>query len=218
MGIYLFERDVLVALLEKTDSLDFGKEIFPTSIRTHRVQAHLFDGYWEDIGTIRSFYEANLALARPDPPFSFNAEQQPIYSRARFLPPSRLDGAAVNGSLIADGCIIEAGAEIANSVIGLRCRIGRGAKIRDSIVMGADWYQTDEQLAADREASRPNVGIGAGAVVSGAIVDKNCRIGRDVHIALPADADDRDADGYAIRDGIVVVPRDAALADGWRLE
>src|SRR5690606_24979064 len=135
MGIYLFNRRMLVDALEKTDYTDFGKEVFPAAMRSQRVQVHLFDGYWEDIGTIKSFYEANLALAQENPPFQFAMDGAPIYTRARFLPPTRLDGATVRHSLIADGCVIEPGAQIENSVVGLRCRIGRDVQVRNSVLM-----------------------------------------------------------------------------------
>ena len=219
MGIYLFNRDTLVDLLEKTKYWDFGKEIFPTSIRTHHVQVHLFDGYWEDIGTIRSFYEANLELASSHAPFELISEDQPIYSRARFLPPSRVEGATVRSSLIADGCVIEDGAHIENSVIGLRCRIESGATIKNSVVMGADGYQTTDEIAADNKADRPPVGIGSGTVIDGAIVDKNCRIGRDVRVVNETGVEEcSESPDAMIRDGIVVVAKDATLADGWQLQ
>jgi glucose-1-phosphate adenylyltransferase len=217
MGIYLFNRDALVRLLTKTDYHDFGREIFPAATRTHRVQVHLFDGYWEDIGTIRSFYDANLALAAKDRPFDLASATAPIYSRARFLPPSRLDGVTVRRSLIADGCEIEEGTEIENSVIGLRCRIGQGATIRNSVIMGSDEYETIEEAAAAAVRGLPPIGIGAGSMIEGAIIDKNCRVGRDVRIANErgVDASDETAEAV-IRDGIVCVPKDAVVPDGWR--
>ena len=218
MGIYLFDRDTLVDLLEKTSYWDFGKEIFPTSIRTHHVQAHLFQGYWEDIGTIRSFYEANLQLAGPDAPFQLRCEDQPIYSRARFLSPSRFEGATIRRSLIADGCSIEEGAVIENSVIGLRCQIGRNVVIRNSIIMGADWYQTEAEEAADRAAEHPMIGIGDDTVIEGAIVDKNCRIGCNVRVANDTgEWDSSETPEAMIRDGVIVVTRGALLPDGWEL-
>lgn len=219
MGIYLFNRDTLVELLEKSDYQDFGKEVFPMSIRTRKVQTHLFDGYWEDIGTIRSFYEANLELASSAPPFSFNAQDRPIYSRARFLPPSRLDGVTVSRSLIADGCIIEDGVTIENSVIGLRCRIGRNCVIRDSVVMGADFYETDAHRPAGASDDLPQIGIGAGSVIQGALIDKNCRIGQNVRIENRAGEDvNAEQPPVTIRDGIAVVPKNGILPDGWALK
>jgi glucose-1-phosphate adenylyltransferase len=218
MGIYLFNRDVLIDLLEKTDYEDFGKQIFPASIETHRVQVHLFDGYWEDIGTIKSYYEANLALAQPDPPFRFVTKDAPIYTRARFLPPTRIEGATIRNSLVADGCTIEEGAIIENSVIGLRCRIHKDVQIRNSIVMGADYYQSPEREAEDLTLQRPHVAIGRGTRIDGAIIDKNCRIGRNVCIQpsaeMPADAEFGEV---LVRDGVIVVPKETTLHDGWKL-
>jgi glucose-1-phosphate adenylyltransferase len=218
MGIYLFNRDTLVDLLEKTSYWDFGKEIFPASIRTHHVQVHMFDGYWEDIGTIRSFYEANLQLAGPDAPFQLRCEDKPIYSRARFLSPSRIESAKISRSLIGDGCSIEDGAVIENSLIGLRCRIGRNVVIRNSIIMGSDWYQTEAEAAADCAAEHPVVGIGDDTVIEGAIVDKNCRIGSGVRVANDTgEWDSSETPEAMIRDGVIVVTRGALLPDGWEL-
>ncbi len=207
-------RDTLVDLLRKTDYRDFGKEVFPASVRARHVQAHLFDGYWEDIGTIRSFYEANLALARPDAPFNLATVESPIYSHARFLPPTRIEGATVSNSLVADGSMIEAGATIENSIIGIRCRIGRGAVVRDSIIMGNDCYEMPQDLPPDA----PPLGIGAGAFVHGAIIDKNCRIGRDARIENRRGLDHTDDNQHCVvRDGIVVLPKHAVLPDGWSI-
>ncbi len=218
MGIYLFNRDTLLDVLEKTDYQDFGKEVFPASIRSRHVQVHLFDGYWEDIGTIKSFFQANLELATSDPPFELASADLPIYSRARFLPPSRVEGASIRGSLIADGCTIEEGAVIENSVIGQRCLIGRDVQIRNSILMGNDFYEAPEEIAADRSNGRPPLGVGPGTRIERAIVDKNCRIGHNVQIVNHQGVESTDETPYGlIRDGIVVVPKDATLPDGWKL-
>lgn len=218
MGIYLFNRDTLVELLSKSDYPDFGKEVFPLAIRTRRVQMYPFDGYWEDIGTIRSFYECNLALAGANPPFNFNDADAPIYTHARHLPPTRLENVTVQQSLLADGCIVEDGAVIENSVIGVRCHIGRKATIRNTVIMGADFYERPEQLTANADAGRPPVGIGEGTVIDGAIVDKNCRIGKNVRIQTECreDSEDLDAD-VILRDGVICVQRQAVLPDGWRM-
>jgi glucose-1-phosphate adenylyltransferase len=216
MGIYLFNREALVKLLTKTDYHDFGKEIFPAAIRTHDVRTYLFDGYWEDIGTIRSFYEANLALAAANRPFELASETSPIYSRARFLPPSRLDGVRVASSLISDGCSIGDGTVIENSVIGVRCQIGRNVTIRNSILMGTDEYETAESAAANPGA--PPLGIGDRTIVEGAIIDKNCRIGRDVRIANDRGVETSEETPEAmVRDGIACVQKAAILPDGWRM-
>ena len=218
MGIYLFQRDILVDLLSGSDYQDFGREVFPMSIRTHHVQMHLFDGYWEDIGTIRSFYQANLELAGENPPFEFIESGSPIYSRPRFLPPTRIDGATIRRSLIADGCIIGDGAVIENSVIGLRCRIGKNVQIRNSVLMGADYFQSADNIAADAAEGRPTIGIGHGSVIDGAIVDKNCRIGEGVSIQLSGDVgQSQTTTETVVRDGIIVVPKGAVLDSGWKL-
>ncbi|RPH77912.1 MAG: glucose-1-phosphate adenylyltransferase, partial [Planctomycetaceae bacterium] len=139
MGLYIFNRDVMVDLLTNTNYEDFGKEVFPAAIKNHHVQLHLFDGYWEDIGTIRAFYECNLSLAKKSPPFDFSDSRAPVYTRARFLPPTVVEGATITGSLIADGCLIGHNTVIENSVIGLRTVIGNNVTIRDAVIMGADY-------------------------------------------------------------------------------
>jgi glucose-1-phosphate adenylyltransferase len=218
MGIYLFNRKTLVELLRKSDYQDFGKEVFPMSIRARRVQMYPFDGYWEDIGTIRSFFEANLALARVPPPFDFESNLGPIYTHARSLPPARIDGATIRESLLADGCIIEAGARIEHSVIGLRCHIGRNVTIRNSILMGADFYPiAGSATDADGQLNQPLLGVGEGSTICGAIVDKNCQIGSNVHIECQAqNPPDADFENVSIRDGITVVHKGAVLCDGWK--
>jgi glucose-1-phosphate adenylyltransferase len=211
MGIYLFNRDTLVDMLEKTDYQDFGKEVFPAAIRARKVQLHLFDGYWEDIGTIDAFYEANLLLAAPDPPFRLDLPGAPVYTHARFLPPTRIDGASIIGSLVADGCRIEHGAVVKNSMIGLRCHIGPDATIQDSVLMGADGYE-----GGGGTGDFPAVGIGRGAVIEHAIVDKNCRIGNSVTLRKPKDFPENGQSGpVVVRDGVIVVPKGTVLPDGW---
>ncbi len=219
MGIYLFNRDLLVDILQRTDVEDFGRQVFPQSIDRHHVQVHLFDGYWEDIGTIKAFFDANLSLLWDVPPFELASPDAPVYSRPRFLPPTRIEGATVRGSLLADGCTIGDGAVIENSIIGLRCIIEPGVTIRNSILMGADYYESDLELSADRSDGIPPMGIGAGSHIEGAIIDKNCHIGRNVRIvnesgALNSGGDD---DICLIRDGIPIVTKASALRDGWRL-
>lgn len=212
MGIYLFNRDSLVQVLEKTNYQDFGREIFPASIRTRHVQVHLFDGYWEDIGTIRSFFEANIGLAASDSPFDLVFPDAPIYTRARFLPPTRIDGATIRQSLIADGCVIGSGAVIENSVIGLRCQIGRDAVIRNSVLMGSDYYQAPELTTGH---GRPPLGIGPGSQIENAIIDKNCRIGANVRIQNASGVESSgEAEHGMICDGVVVIPKGSTLPDG----
>jgi glucose-1-phosphate adenylyltransferase len=215
MGIYVFNRDLLVDVLTKTDYQDFGKEIFPASVRSRKVQVHLFDGYWEDIGTIKAFYETNLALAKESPEFELHRFSAPIYSRARFLPPTLINGATVRGSLVADGCRIGRGAVIENSVIGLRCVIGENVTIRDSVVMGADYYDNPDDPNIQ---GLPALGIGSNTRIEGSIVDKNCRIGRNVTIVNDRGVEEsEDHEEYLIRDGIPVLFKGATCSDNWKL-
>ena len=218
MGIYLFNRKTLIDALEKTSYRDFGKEVFPASMRTHRVQCHLFDGYWEDIGTIKSFFEANLQLADPKPEFDLSMADAPIYTHPRFLPPSRIDRATIRGSMIADGCRIEEGAVVENSIIGLRCLIGRNATIRNSILMGNDFYELPHEIAAIAARGGVPLGVGAGSHIEGAIIDKNCRIGCKVHVANAGKIENSEETAQGmIRDRIFVAPKGATLPDGWKL-
>jgi len=218
MGIYLFNRDMLVEALEKTDYPDFGKEIFPAVVRSKRCMLHLFDGYWEDIGTIKAFYEANLSLAGTHPPFDLSAAVAPIYSRPRFLPPTLFDGATIKRSLIADGCQIGQGAVIENSVIGLRTIIGEGVTIRNSVIMGADMFDSDDQKRRHAAAGRPPLGIGDRSYIEGAIVDKNVQIGRGVRIVNEQAVENRGEDEPCIiRDGIPCVVKDGVIVDNFRL-
>ncbi len=215
MGIYIFNKSVLKQALSETDHQDFGKEVFPTSIDRRRVQVHLFDGYWEDIGTIGSYFEANLQLARPDAPFRLATEESPFYSRPRYLPPTRIDGASISNSLIADGCVIEPGAKIENSVIGLRCRIERNVTVRDSIIMGSDFYEPPGEVEISGKNMLP-MGIGAGSTVERAIVDKNCRIGAGSQIVNHDQIDPGNLDTCCTaKDGILVVEKNSTLPVGW---
>jgi len=218
MGIYVFKRETLLDVLTKTDYQDFGKEVFPASIRTRHVQVHLFDGYWEDIGTIRAFYQANLDLAKTSPPFQLTSPQSPIYSRPRFLPPTRFDGVTVKHSLIADGCSIGEGSVIENSVIGLRFKIGKNVTIKNSVLMGADFFEKPEDIAACHAAGTPVIGIGDNVRIEGAIVDKNCRIGNNVVIANPRGIEEcPETSTYIICDGVVVVPKETTVPNGSNL-
>jgi glucose-1-phosphate adenylyltransferase len=214
MGIYLFSRQALLDVLEKTSYPDFGKDVFPAAIRTRHAQVHLFDGYWEDIGTIGAFYKANLELAGPHPPLALASANAPLYTRPRFLPPTRAEGASIHNSLVAEGCFIEKGTVIENSIIGLRCHIGQGVAIRNSIVMGADYYDT-----SDKQLSTGGIplGIGEESVVERAIVDKNCRIGPRAEVVHDSRAEKLTISDYCqVRDGILVVSKDACLPAGWR--
>jgi glucose-1-phosphate adenylyltransferase len=217
MGIYLFKTDVLLEVLTaKPLATDFGKEVFPRNYKTKHVCAHLFDGYWEDLGTIRSYHEASLALASSNPPFDFFAADGVIYTRMRNLPASRINGAVLEESVVADGCVIGADSRVERSLIGVRSRIGAGCTIRDTVIIGSDKFETDAQRAENLKRNRPNLNVGDGAVIERAILDKDCRVGRGAQLVNREDR--QDADGpqgsYYIRDGIIVVPRGAVIPEG----
>ncbi|HEY8186033.1 MAG TPA: glucose-1-phosphate adenylyltransferase [Pyrinomonadaceae bacterium] len=216
MGIYVFKYDRLEQLLaEDPSSVDFGREIIPSAIRTGPVQAYLFDGYWEDIGTISAFYRANLDLTSKIPKFNLFDAEAPVFSRARFLPPSKIEESQVLDSILSEGCILN-GATITNSVIGLRSRIAKGVRIDSSFVMGADYYQSLEEMRTDAVSGKPRVGIGEATLISRAIIDKNARIGGSVRLVNEAKVVEADAaDGsYYIREGIIIVPKNAVIKDG----
>ena len=218
MGIYLFKKQVLLDVLEKTDYTDFGKEVFPTAIRTQKVQVHLFDGYWEDIGTIRAFFDANLAMTRENPPFSLWHPDWTTYTAPRFLPPTRMDGAMIRESLVADGCTIGSGTVIENSIIGLRCHIGKGVQIRNSIIMGADYYETEPEIQEQRRRGIPPIGIGENTEIEHAIIDKDCHIGKRVKIVNRNGVVDGEEKPYGmIRDGVICIQKKAEIPDGWTL-
>lgn len=214
MGIYVFRQDVLRKVLEESDAEDFGRQIIPAAVESLRVYAYLFDGYWEDIGTIRSFYEANLSLTLPDPPFDFYDPRYPIYTRPRFLPYSHLDNCRLERAVVAEGCILH-DSEIRGSVIGLRSIIGPDVRITRTVMMGADVYETPERKAENRRLGQPNIGIGRGCIIEGAIIDKNARIGEGVTIRAHSPEEEMiETESYVIRDGIVVVLKDAVIPDG----
>jgi glucose-1-phosphate adenylyltransferase len=215
MGIYLFNRQVLVDVLnERPPAHDFGKEIFPRMLRTHRVQIHLFDGYWEDLGTIKSYHESSIALAQEDPPFDFYSPEGTIYTRSRNLPASRINGAALAQSMVSDGCVIQQGTLIERSIIGVRSRIGRNATIRDTVMMGADRFESDAEREQNARLGVPSLTVGEGAVIERAIIDKDCRIGRNVRIVNEKGLEEAEGDNFVIRDGIVVIPRGSIVPDG----
>lgn len=216
MGIYLFDRQVLVDLLKSTRATDFGKELFPLALARHRVQTHLFDGYWEDIGTVGAFHKANIDLTLENPPFDFVDQNRYIFTRARYLPCSRITDATVRNSLISDGCYIGRGSVIENSVIGVRAYIGENVTLRNSYVMGIDSYDMmpPTQSYGPGRDQIPS-GIGANSHIENAIIDKNARIGRNVRIVNEAGIVDDDETEYTcIRDGIVVVPKLTTIHDG----
>jgi glucose-1-phosphate adenylyltransferase len=213
MGIYLFSREGLERATSDPALVDFGRHVIPKAIGDQRVQAHFFRGYWEDVGTIRSYYEANLLLCDPMPPFDFYDVARPVYTHPRFLPATKVEGCALKSALVSEGGILM-GAEIERSVVGIRSRIGQGTRIRHSLILGADYYESLEEIDRAQAKGLPPVGIGTECEIERAIVDKNARVGRGVRIVNTAGATQTDGDGYFIRDGIVIVPKGGVLADG----
>jgi glucose-1-phosphate adenylyltransferase len=209
MGIYIFRAEVLSELMAGPYT-DFGGDVIPAAIQSHRVFGFPFHGYWADIGTIRAFYDANLALAQPEPLFSFEDVSGPVFTRPRFLPGSRIYDVKLDRVLLADGCVVQ-GAEIRSSIVGLRSMIGDDVVIRDTVLMGADYY---EGKAPGRPGGRPPMGIGRGCRIEGAIIDKNARIGENVRIEPFPRGVDLDAENWTVRDGIVVIPKNAVLPGG----
>lgn len=217
MGIYVFKKEVLVQLLRASpEQTDFGKEIIPGAANGYNLQAYLFNDYWEDIGTIESFFEANIALTRqPQPPFSFYDENAPIYTRHRYLPPTKLLDCHISESIVGEGCILKQ-CKISNSVLGIRSRIEAGCSIEDTLVMGADYYSKQgERMQEIRDGEIP-LGIGEKTTIRRAIVDKNARIGQNVLIVNKDHVEEanREEHGFYIRSGIVVVLKNATIPDG----
>ena len=216
MGIYVFKYEHLEQLLrEDPEHIDFGKHVIPAAINSRHVQAFMFDGYWEDIGTIGAFYRANLDLTTKIPKFNLFDAEAPVFTRARYLPPSKVEESEINDSIISDGCIIT-GAKLNSSVIGLRSRISKGVQMDGSYMMGADFYQTFDEMRSDAAQGMPRVGIGEGTVVKHAIIDKNARIGKNARLLNEAGVVEMDGPGgaYFIRDSIIIVPKNAVIADG----
>ncbi|MDX6406348.1 MAG: glucose-phosphate adenylyltransferase [Blastocatellia bacterium] len=216
MGIYVFKYDRLEEVLAEDKSrLDFGKEVIPGSIHKYNVQAYLFDGYWEDIGTIGAFYKANLDMTTAIPPFNLFDAEAPLLTRSRYLPPSKIDDCEIRNSIISEGCIIN-GARINNSLIGLRSRLGNGSQLDAAYIMGADFYQTLEDMEVDLATGRPYIGVGKGTIIRRAIIDKNARIGANVRLLNEAGVEEADgpSGSYYIRDRIIIVPKNGLIEDG----
>jgi glucose-1-phosphate adenylyltransferase len=212
MGIYVFNKDVLTNSLQDEGITDFGWHLIPASIAARKVYAHFFDGYWRDVGTIKSFYEANLEFTHLVPEFDFYDESTPVYTRPRFLPGSKVNGCFIQSSILSDGAIIT-GCEIQNSVIGIRSIVRSGAKILDSVVMGGDYYESIEEQRSNSEKGIPPIGIGEGSLVQNAILDHNVRMGRNVRIVNQHGRENYDGEDFTIRNGIIVVHKNAALPD-----
>jgi glucose-1-phosphate adenylyltransferase len=212
MGIYVFNRDLIREILDNPLS-DFGKHIIPNAISTHRVFSYVFQGYWEDIGTIRSFFEANLDLVSELPRFNFFDMSAPIFSRPRFLPGSKINGAQIEHALVTDGCIIN-DAHIKNSIVGLRTFVGGGTRLDRVIILGCDFYESEESIRKHESQGKPRIGIGANCNIENAIIDKNARIGNNVTISPAGKPEQVDHELYFIRDGIVVIPKGAIIPHG----
>ena len=212
MGIYVFNKDVLIQCLEDTIAVDFGKDVIPGSIGSRKIYAHFFEGYWRDVGTVKSFYDANLELTQIVPEFDFYDESAPVYTRPRFLPGSKVNSCVIESSILCDGAIIT-GCEIRNSVIGVRSVIRSGAKVLNSIIMGADYYESSADQSVKSERGWPPVGIGENSLIQNAIVDQNVSIGRNVSIVNRKGMREHNNSSFSIRDGIVVVHRNAMLTD-----
>jgi glucose-1-phosphate adenylyltransferase len=217
MGIYIFKKEALRTLLKgNPNATDFGKELIPKAIRQDfTVSSFVFNGYWTDVGTIKSFFDANLDLTANLPSFNLFDNDRSIYTRARLLPASKLSGTTFNQSVLAEGCIIEA-SHIERSVIGIRSRIGKGTTIEQSILMGNDYFESADELEQN-SGSQPHMGIGHNCVIKRAIIDKNCRIGDEVQITGGPHLDDGDFGTYHVKDGIVIVPKNAVIESGTRI-
>jgi glucose-1-phosphate adenylyltransferase len=214
MGVYVFSRNVLLDLLARDDSKDFGREVIPSALGQFRVQSHLFNGYWADVGTVDSFYQANIMLTRPGAPFKFYDPQRPIYTHPRFLPGSRLSDCSVRDVTITEGCYLDR-CTVEESIIGIRTTIQAGAVVRQSVLLGADYYDPEDR--ANAGDGRPCLGVGCDAVLERVIVDKNARIGDGARLVNETGIQELDGNGFFIRNGIIVVPKDGVIAAGTRV-
>jgi glucose-1-phosphate adenylyltransferase len=211
MGIYVFSRDVLFDVLGRDAATDFGREVIPASLDRFRVQAYLYRGYWADVGTVGSFYDANILLTRPGAPFKFYDPRRPIYTHPRFLPGSRLHDCSIHDAIVAEGCYV-GHCRIEDSVLGIRSHIQAGAEIRRSVLLGADFYESDDEAPARGE--NPRLGIGKDVVLDRVIVDKNARIGDGAKLVNDAGVQEADGEGYYIRNGVIIVPKDGIVRPG----
>jgi glucose-1-phosphate adenylyltransferase len=211
MGVYVFSREVLLEMLNDTPATDFGRELIPAALGKYRVNAYLFKAYWADVGTVGSFYDANIMLTRPSAPFNFYDPHRPIYTHPRFLPGARLGDATVRHSIIAEGCYLDR-CTLEDSIIGIRTNIQHGTTIRRSVLLGADFYEADD--AAPPRAGRPRLGIGRDVLLDRVIVDKNARIGDEARLVNEQAIEEADGDGYYIRSGVIIVPKDGVIRPG----
>jgi glucose-1-phosphate adenylyltransferase len=211
MGIYVFSRDVLLEALHADGAADFGREIIPRALGTYRVNSYLFRGYWADVGTVDSFYDANISLTRAGAPFKFYDPRRPIYTHPRFLPGARLGDCTVRDAIIAEGSYLER-STVEESIIGIRTNVQNGATIRRSVILGADFFDADDNQPA--RGDKPRLGIGRDAVLDRVIVDKNARIGDGVRLVNETGVQEADGDGYCIRSGVIIVPKDGVIRPG----
>jgi len=211
MGVYVFSREVLLEAIEQDGATDFGRQIIPNALGKYRVSAYLFRGYWADVGTVVSFYDANIMLTRPGAPFKFYDPRRPIFTHARFLPGARFAGCTVRDAIVAEGCYVDR-ATIEQSIVGIRTNIQSGATIRRSVLLGADYYEADGDAPA--RGANPRLGIGRDVVLDRVIVDKNARIGDGARLVNTGGVQEADGDGYCIRDGVVIVPKDGVVKAG----
>jgi glucose-1-phosphate adenylyltransferase len=212
MGIYVFNRDVMLKLLDNTLT-DFGKHIIPGAIKTHRVFSYVFQGYWEDIGTIRNFFEANLDLVSELPRFNFFDMNAPIFTRPRFLPASKINGAQIDHAIISDGCIINR-AKIEHSIVGVRSLVDSGSSLFRTILLGSDYFESEISIKENQTAGRPKIGVGQNTRIENAIIDKNARIGDNCVISPAGKPENADHPLYYIRDGVVIVPKNGTIPHG----
>lgn len=213
MGIYVFNYKVLQELLDGTGYSDFGKEVIPFAISNKKVYSYFFDGYWEDIGTIGAFFDAHIDLTRPLPEFNFYDEDAPIFSHPRFLPGAKILNADVGNTILCDGSIVNP-SSVRHSILGIRSIVGNNCKLDQVVMMGADFFENEDQQKANDAAGRPHVGIGDNSEIRRAIIDKNARIGRNVRIVNERNAQSEEGKNYHIQDGIVVIPKNAIIPDG----
>jgi glucose-1-phosphate adenylyltransferase len=215
MGIYVFNRKAIFELLGESQH-DFGKDVIPRAIHSHRVCAYVFQGEWEDIGTIRAFFECNLDLASSRPHFNVFDLTAPLFTRPRFLPASRIDGGSIEQSLVADGCILDH-ADISQSVVGLRSLVGPGSRLERVVMMGSDFYETQDSIERHRAEGKPRIGIGRNTRIGNAIIDKNARVGDDCVISPAGKPKEVDQAFYFIRDGIIIIPKNALVPHGTKI-
>ena len=211
MGIYVFTGKVLKEALE-TPAVDFGKEIIPAMLGQKKLGCHVFDDYWEDIGTVGAFFEANLQLTQPKPRFDFNDHERPIYTHLRYLPPSRIDGSTITRAIVADGCVVEG--SLSECVVGVRSNIGKGSKLEHTVMMGADYFETEEARQRHLARGIPALGVGSGCVIKRAIIDKNARVGNNVKLSPEGKPDMWQQGALFVRDGVIIVTKNGVVPDG----